>query len=158
MKIIKSFWNRLLKQWWFIAAVIVIACGSQAPTVLAATITANLTVTYSTSSTVDSSNHWPACSATVTTFCIAGFDLFDTTSGKTLLFQIANATTASGTQTIIQTNTVTPFSYGTHTFVVDISYVGSSGPAVDGQDSLPTTAAYNPLNPGTVILNSITVK
>lgn len=136
------------------------ACGGGGVTLLrAADITANLTYTYSSSTSVDGNNDWPACSSTVKTLCITGFNLYDVTGGaRTLLFTISNAATPTGQQTITQTQTVNGFTFGTHNLVATAAYLDSSGTAAEGPDSASTPCVYAPGGKPAVFLNSATAK
>lgn len=136
------------------------ACGGGGVTLLrAADVTAHLTYTYSSTSSVDGSNDWPACSSAVKTLCITGFNLYDITGGaRTLLFTISNAATPSGQQTITQTQTVNGFTFGTHTLVATVAYIDSSGTAAEGPDSASAPCVYSPGGKPAVILNSATAK
>jgi hypothetical protein len=132
----------LLKRTWATVALaaIVLACGDQAPNIYATSLTISLTYTYSTTGSIDANNNYPACTQAVTTNCITGFNVYDTTgSTPALIAKLPNASPASGTVGIIQTVTLTGPTPGTHTAVARTAYIGADGTAAESVDSAPTT-------------------
>lgn len=138
--------NHLKRDWLTIALCLLLAaCGMQAPSLFATTLTVSLGYTYSSSGQVDSSNDYPACSATVTTNCVTGFNVYDTTgSTPVLIGKIPNASTPTGSQTVIGTFTLSNPTYGSHTAVATTAYIGPSGTAAESADSAPATFTINP--------------
>lgn len=131
-----------------ILAALVTACGMQAPSLFATTVNVSLSYTYSATAAVDSSNDYPACTATVTTNCVTGFNIYDTTgSTPVLIGKISNAATPSGLQTVTQTFTLSNPTYGTHTAVATTAYIGPSGTAAESADSAPQSFTINPAAP-----------
>lgn len=154
--------GRAFRGKWFtiLAAVLIVACGGGLTTLLkAADITAHLTIVYSTGATVDSSGNWPACSSSVKTLCITGFNIYDLTGGqRKLLFTLPNATTTSGQQTVTGTQTVAGFTYGTHSLVATVALIDVSGTAGEGPDSAPAQCVYAPGTTPSVVFDSATAK
>lgn len=150
-----------LKSRWisFAIAALIFSCGGGITILRAADITAHLTIVYSSSGSIDSSNDWPACSSTVKTLCITGFNIYDLTGGqRKLLFKMANAAATSGQQTVTETHTVSGFSYGTHPLVATVAIIDVSGSAAEGPDSAQAQCVYAPGTAPTVIFNSATAK
>jgi len=146
----RNFWITLA------LASIVIACGEQAPNIYASTLTISLTYTYSTTSTIDSNNDYPACTSTITTNCVTGFNVYDTTgSTPVLLVKLPNASPASGTVTVIGSATLNSPTPGTHTAVATTAYIGDNGTAAESAYSASTTfiiAAPAPAAPASLTI------
>lgn len=147
-----------MKKWLpeILLALFIAACGTQAPPLSAATLQISLGYTYSTTASIDSSNDYPACTATITTSCVSGFNIYDTTSSTpVLLGKVPNASPASGPTTVVGSITLTNPTPGNHTAVARTAYIDSGGQAAESADSAPATfqiASPAPLAPTTLTI------
>lgn len=128
-------------------ALVLVACGLMPPRTYGAALTVTLTYTYSSTGTVDASNNYPPCSATVTKLCVSGFNIYDVTTGRVLIGTIVGPTAASGQQTLVQDLPLNNATYGTHTAVATAAYNDASGASLESADSLSTTFIVNPAAP-----------
>ncbi|MDE1940610.1 MAG: hypothetical protein KGI66_00635 [Patescibacteria group bacterium] len=125
----------------------------------AATLTVQLTYTYSTTTTVDANGNWPACSATVKSTCINGFKVYQSdVTPFVAVGTINNAATPSGTQTFSQDLTDSSLSYGAHAIEATTLYIDSSGAAKETTYSASAPFVYDAGVPATVVIKSVTAK
>lgn len=138
---------------------LMVACGGGVPMLHAATVTVKATYTFSATNTVDASGNWPACSATITSTCVSGFKVYDSTTSTYSVIGILNTpTTPSGTQTFQQNFTDNTLTYGSHSAVATTMYVDSSGATKETAYSAPTNYVYSAGTPAIIILNAVSAK
>ena len=151
-----------MKRCWieYLLVAFMVACGSGPSQLFATTVSGALSYTYSATSQVDANNNWPACTATITTECVTGFNVYDTTgSTPVLLGKVPNSQTPSGAQTMTFTFTATGLAYGTNTAVETTAYIGSGGTSAESADSAPATFTVPaPGSPGPPAIISLTAK
>jgi hypothetical protein len=91
---------------------------------------------------------WPVCTATVTTNCIAGFNIYDTTTTKTLIGTLPNPASPSGTVTVIGNLTFPSVpALGSHIAVASTAYVDSLGNKGESAASAPAPFQVQPPAP-----------
>jgi hypothetical protein len=152
--------GKWMKRLWIeiVLAAFIVACGAQAPALYATTLNITLTYTYSSTTSIDSGNNYPACAGSVMVNCITGFNIYDTTnSSPVLLGKVPNPSSPSGTVSASTTLTLTNPTPGTHTAVARTAYVGSGGTAAESVDSAPATFQIQATAPGAPASLSITV-
>lgn len=143
MKAIKRVWIDIA------LALFLIACGAQAPALYATTLNVTLTYTYSSTNSIDSANDYPPCTGSVTTNCVTGFNIYDTTnSTPVLLGKVPNPSPASGTVSASGSIPLTNPTPGTHTAVARTAYIGQGGTAAESADSAPATFQIQAVAPG----------
>lgn len=108
-------------------------------------LTVNATYVYSATGALDTTQTppaFPACSSTVTTNCITGFNVYDVTSTKTLIGTIPNSTTPTGKQNVSDTfvKTYTP---GNYSIDATCAYKDANGNAAEGPASSPVPFTVN---------------
>jgi hypothetical protein len=108
----------------------------------ATTLTVSLTYTYSTTGAVDTSKApaaFPGCTTTLTTNCITGFNVYDTTTTRTLIGTVPNSSNPSGQQTMTDAFIPATYAAGSHTIVATTAYKDANGAAQESTDSSPFT-------------------
>jgi len=96
------------------------------------------------------------CSATVTANCLAGYNLYDTTNGRTKLNSTVIPVPAGAMPTTLVTYTLGPYpNLGSRTIVATEAYVDGFGTAQESADSNTAAFIVKPASPASL---SITVK
>jgi len=150
-----------MKKYWIdiLLVAVLVACGGQAPALYATTLDVTMTYTYSSTTSIDSGNNYPACTGSVTVNCVTGFNIYDTTkSTPVLLGKVPNPSPASGTTSASATLTLTNPTPGSHTAVARTAYIGGGGTAAESVDSAPATFQIQAIAPVAPASLTITVQ
>ena len=93
----------------------------------------------------------------MTTGCVTGFNIYDVTSGNTVLLgTVPNGSNPSGQQIVTSILTLDNPTIGTHTIYARAAYVGSNGVHAESTNSPTATFTVNAAAPNAPL--AVTVK